>query len=244
MEGQLFFHAPCFDGIASAVLMADFLESAGWREVQLRPANYDLRPRWLQTPLPSPAAVVDFLYHPDALYWADHHATSFLGKAAQEHFLARCKDPRLIYDSNADSCAGLLWRHLHAAFSHRNPRFAELVQWAEKIDAARYESVAEVFTADAPALRINASLGLATDIDRWCIGLVTRLRHASLNEVAADPAVLALGEEACARQQQGLERFWHGARLTSDGIVVFDVTDPDGQVNRYSPFRLIAFFSG
>jgi hypothetical protein len=74
---RLYFHSPCFDGIASAVLAWDFLEErSGWRTPALHPVNYDVRQTWLEKLLDRPAAVVDFLYHPDVEFWADHHLTS------------------------------------------------------------------------------------------------------------------------------------------------------------------------
>ena len=67
MRGHIYFHCPCFDGIVSAALASDFLESRqGWHEVSLRGVNYHLKNESLAISLEKPAAVVDFLYHPDA----------------------------------------------------------------------------------------------------------------------------------------------------------------------------------
>jgi len=44
-QGHLYFHSPGFDGIASAVLASDFLETArGMAPLGLHPVDYDLRP--------------------------------------------------------------------------------------------------------------------------------------------------------------------------------------------------------
>ena len=236
MKGTLIFHSPCFDGIASAVLMADFLEGCGWNNLQFSAANYHLRTTWLSTPLPDQCAVVDFLYHPDARFWADHHGTTFLSDVARADFMSKQPDSALVYDAAADSCAGLLWRHLHFAFGFRIARHEELVQWAEKTDAAHYVSVAEVFAAQAPAIRINASLALAPNREAYCVRLVQALRGQSLAEVADIPEVRKLSREALERQQDGLESFREAAHLTPDAIVVFDVADEAERVNRYSPY--------
>src|SRR5206468_3131423 len=99
----------------------------------------------------------DFLYHPQATFWADHHSTTFLSAEAERDFVRR-GSPYLIYDDGADACAQLLWDRLERAFGYRNLKYAELVSWAIKTDAARYESVWEAIEGNAPALRINCTL--------------------------------------------------------------------------------------
>jgi hypothetical protein len=247
MEGHLFFHSPCFDGICSAVLMVDYLRHQGWEPINLRAANYGLRPTWLTTPLPSKCAVVDFLYHPAALYWADHHATTFLDESSHAAFTARHRDPNLVFDPQAKSCAGLLSRHLSAAWEYRNSQFDELVCWAEKIDAAQYNSVDEVFNAPSPALRINASLVApsdcdapecaALDRDAYCVRLVNDLLLHTLAEVANAPAVRELADRSLKRQLEARDRREDDFKVTSDGIILFDFDDEGGVFNRYTPYH-------
>ncbi len=44
----LYFHYPCFDGIVSAALAWEFLETQkGWRVGELCPVNYTVRNTWL-----------------------------------------------------------------------------------------------------------------------------------------------------------------------------------------------------
>lgn len=233
-RATLLFHSPCFDGIASAVITCDFLRSReGWPEPELRHVNYDLKTTWLAERFPQPTAVVDFLYHPDAAFWADHHRTTFLSSEMRLDFERR-RGLRILYDSTADSCAGLLWRDLNSNFSYRNDRFTELVIWAEKIDAARYESVAEAFSLDPPALKISISLALATE--GYSEMLVQRLSELSLDDVSRLPEVSEKIEQARQLRQAGLERF-HAAASLRNGIVVFDVDGRDVMVPRYAPYQ-------
>jgi len=231
----IYFHSPCFDGIVSAVLVWDFLRAKqGWTQPALRPVNYDLREGWLSSSLEQPCAVVDFLYHHEADFWADHHPTTFLSDSASEDFRRR-QNPSLVYDPEAQSCARLLWRHLSQTFDHRNERYRGIVDWADRIDSAQYESVQEAILAPTSALKINIGLGLG-DRDRYCEKLVHILREKPLDEVARLPEVKTRYEQAQKLIQAGLERFKKAAWIEPDGIVVFDVDSTGVIINRYAPY--------
>jgi hypothetical protein len=236
LEGQhIYYHSPCFDGIVSAVLVMDYLENTRkWHDIRLHPVNYHLRSTWLETALQRPCGVVDFLYHPDADFWADHHMTTFLTDDVKEQYERR-KDRSLIYDSSAGSCAGLLRRHLYDYLSGRRELYEDLVPWAEKTDAARYDSVNEAIFPSAPALRINASLAWHAD-DEYCNTLVRLLAERPVDEVADLRFVRERYEQLRELTSAGLARFKKVSWLESDGIAVFDVSSAGVFVNRYSPY--------
>jgi hypothetical protein len=231
---HLYFHAPCFDGIVSAVLTTDFFEQRGTPTIQLHPVNYDARAKWLSQPLSQPFGVVDFLYHPAATFWADHHVTTFLSDHEREDYRRRRKDT-LAYDSAAGSCAYLLWKHFHDVWAYRNKDYESLVHWAERIDAAKYDSVLEVFEADSPALRVNLGLGVG-DSEAYSVELIRLLRHKSLDEVVRLPEVTRRYEYVRSMIQDGLNRFKAVAYIEHDGIVVFDVDGRNALISRYAPF--------
>jgi len=232
---HLYFHSPCFDGIASAVLATDFFEAGkGTPRIKLHTVNYDARSTWLAKRLDEPFGVVDFLYHPRATFWADHHLTTFLDENQRQDYLRRRRDT-LAYDSSCGSCAGLLWNHLHDSAAYRNKDYEPLVYWADRIDAARYESVTEVIEATAPALRINLGLALG-DASTYCVELVQLLRYRTLEEVAALPEPSRRYAQANAMVQDGLSRFKPGAHVDEAGIVVFNVDSRGTFVSRYAPF--------
>lgn len=231
---NLLFHSPCFDGIASAVLTGDYLRQVEqWTRIVPAQVDYNVRDTWLTTRFEVPTAVVDFLYHPGAAFWSDHHRSAFLTEAVRADF-GRRAGPSMIYDARADSCAGLLWRHFAAHASHRNSRFAELVWWAERIDAARYESVEEALSFEHPALRIHASLAAASG--GYSELLVRLLGERSLEEVSVIPEVRVRFEQVARSMKAGLARVAAAARLEDD-VVVFDVDGRDVMIPRYSPYR-------
>src|ERR1051326_2463945 len=179
MPAKLLFHSPCFDGIASAVIASDYLRNhQGWPELELQHVNYDIRAQWLEQRFEGDVAIVDFLFHPDASFWADHHPTTFLRPELRDQALA--SDRPFLYDNTAGSCAGLLWRRLP-----QNDRFRELVVWAEKIDAARYESVEEALGSEYPAIQITPSPTLSDE--GYPEHLVRMLGEKSLEETAGLP---------------------------------------------------------
>ena len=232
----LYFHSPCFDGIASSVLTLDFLEaSKNWTFQELRAVDYDSKNGWLSKKLSKPFAVVDFLYHPDADFWADHHQTTFVEPSLRQSFEEQ-KNPYHIYSSKSGSCAKLLWRVLARRFNYRNTRFAELVKWADKIDSARYGSIEEAITGQYPALNINRTLVINRDPD-YPAWLVTQLRRHSLDEIGRLPEVVEKSNEAKTLVQAGLERLSQTVHLDGLDIVVFDVDSSDVLINRYSPYH-------
>jgi len=232
-----YFHSSCFDVIVSSVMTADFLEKRqGWTLDQLIPASYDARNGWLSHELLNPCAVVDFLYHPQAEFWADHHGTTFLTEEAKRHFERR-RGAWFVYDDHSGSCACLLRNHFAECFSFTDSRYEELVEWADKIDSARYASVEEAILGDAPALRIRASLA-AGNGQEFSKQLVNELRFNTLDQVAGLPLVRERAEEVRSKIAAGLERFARAVRLDEDEIAVFDVTSQQGvMLSRYAPYH-------
>lgn len=232
----LYFHSPCFDGIASAVLALDFLEgSQNWKIDQLHPVNYDVRDGWLQRRFNKPFAVVDFLYHPDAQFWADHHQTTFLQPFLKRQFEEQ-KNCYHIYNAKSGSCAKLLWLVFARRFKYRNERFAELVAWADKIDSARYRSVEEAITGPYPALNINRTLVINKD-PKYPEWLIHQLRNDSLDEIGRRPEVISKSDEAKKLIEAGLDRVRATVRLEGPDIAVFDADSSDVLINRYSPYH-------
>jgi hypothetical protein len=227
IAGHVYFHTLCFDGIASAVLAIDVL---GWPDAELHPVGYEERAAWLTKPLAEPAAVVDFLFHPHAYFWADHHPTTFANPAAENEYLTRRRES-WFHDPTKGSCA-LLLHDRFQDLAHRE----ELVRWANKIDAALYDSVDEALFSAEPALVISKGLAVANAED--CADLVRRLSSRPLSSVARDADV----HERFARVQDGvrdsLQALRERSSLQPDGIVVADLTSESSSLgSRYAPYH-------
>lgn len=236
--GTIFLHYPCFDGLVSAAVATDVLEnSRGWSVKKIRPVNYDEARTWLNTRLPNFSAVVDYLYHPDATFWADHHPTSFVNEASRLDFEERSDSHLLLYDQNSLSCAMLLFTNLSAELSDRS-RYAEMAFWADKIDSANYSSVEEAIFGKQAALEINLSLADEVGASQtYCEFLLRNMRTMTLNELALLPDVRTRVEIVRDRIQRGLTLVEHSIKCDADGIAVFEARQTRQDiVNRYSAF--------
>lgn len=238
-NATLYFHYPCFDGIVSAVLAWEYLEKKGWNITSLAPVNYNQSGKWWSRQLKRPCAVVDFLYHPRADFWADHHQTSFSTPRARASYERRKRKRKnaLFYDDQAASCAGLLYRSLRTFFNDK-PHFRELVAWAQKIDSAAYSSVKEAILGSAPALQINRTLMLDKESGaKYARFLVRELRDHHLKRVADLEEVRWREKRALGSIKKGLQRAKKMARHEEGEIVIVDARRRSNQmISRYAPY--------
>jgi hypothetical protein len=237
-NATLYFHYPCFDGLVSAVLAWEFLEQHdGWNISDFHPVDYTLRDKWLSSELKTPCAIVDFLYHPSAAFWADHHQTSMLTKAAEEDFERRKGDACLLFDARARSCASLIFRHFRRSLVHK-PHFKEMATWAEKIDTAAYSSVEEAILGDAPALRISRTLSMEDESGAEYVRfLIRQLRDHDLGYVADLDEVKRREDRVRRGILSGLKRVKAKLKVEPGGVAVFDArTDGNQVISRYAPY--------
>jgi hypothetical protein len=238
-SATLYFHYPCFDGLVSAVLAWEFLEKhENWHITEFCPANYKMRGRWLRDKVKKPCAIVDFLYHPRADFWADHHETSMLTPEIEADFRRRRGKTSLYFDDRAPSCATLLYRHLRRSLTHK-PHFREMVYWGEKIDSASYSSVEEAILGDAPALRINRSLLLEEEENGpgYAYFLMQQMRTHDLSYVAGLREVIQRERKARRTLESGLKKAQKAAHMKPGQVVVMDIKRNRNQmVSRYAPY--------
>lgn len=249
-KDTIVYHAPCFDGLISTVVARDYLEnSRGWEISNFIPVKYNLPETWLDEPLPGRnAAIVDFLYHPKAKFWVDHHGTTFLdekpggkpSKARADYEASVHLNSRtLIYDKTSPSGALLLWNHVkHEVSDHE--RFAEMVTWANRTDSANYENAEQGVFGDEPALRIATALGSGTKIEPEHLrNIIDALKVGTLAEVAALTMVLDRFIAAREKNEKGLEVIRKRMRVSDDGLGVYEADAADGvTLPRYGPFLL------
>jgi hypothetical protein len=222
---KIFFHDGCFDGTASAALFAAFYRDVIDASAEAQPVGMVHRDG---DPFEGVAldaddhACVDFRFcaDPKMRWWFDHHATAFQPPVLREVF-EREHLPTWFFDPASPSCAGLIARVLDAGWGWKPPpALVEAVQWADKIDSARFASAEDAVALAAPAQRLAAWLAHGrSPVDT--VQYIRWLSRGSLAEVAARPEIaaeIAAVEAERAQELAAIARIgvWHGE------VIVFD----------------------
>lgn len=225
---EVLYHGNCFDGCASAALFSRFFaerEGAGLTGVRYRPMQHGPG-----DPFPKDAfqgdvnACVDFRFSPSPRlhWWFDHHASAFPTPADKAAF-ERDQTGRKFWDPTAPSCTGFIARTLAARFSWRAPDLAELVEWADVIDAARFASPEVAVALEEPALRIMTVLE-ATHDPALPERLIAALQRQPLAAIAAEPWVKDPLAPLLARHRAAIDVYRRLARV-EDGVVRVDLSE-------------------
>ena len=163
MTYDIYFHDD-FDGRASAAVMFDFLRSRGDDILHYVPVDFDIQAHYLKDNFftahklfrgkRNPAIVVDFIYHPKAALWFDHHATAFKRDDWKKSFHAsKCRQ----WHPDYFSCCHAVLDALIKDFGYHPPaRIRELARWLDVIDGARYVSAKQTIEKKEPAFQLGA----------------------------------------------------------------------------------------
>ncbi len=195
MRLKILYHGNCFDGCASAALFARFfVERQGARPDAIRYAPVHHQPGDAFAPDAFDGdvnACVDFRYSssPRLHWWFDHHASAFPDPADRAAF-ERDASGQKFWDPASPSCTGFIARTLGERFGWRADDLAELVRWADVVDAARFESPQVAVRLEEPALRLMTLLE-ATKDPQVPTRIIEAMQHRPLADVAAEPWVTA-----------------------------------------------------
>jgi nanoRNase/pAp phosphatase (c-di-AMP/oligoRNAs hydrolase) len=226
MPLEILYHGNCFDGCVSAALFGRFAAE----HMGVRPASVRYRPMQHQQGDPFPpdafdaelTACVDFRYSPRLDWWFDHHASAFPSPADRAAFEAD-RSGQQFWDPAAPSCAGFIARTLGERFSWRADDLAELLRWADVIDAARFESARAAVRLEEPALQLMALLE-ATKDPELPTRLIEALQRQPLAEIAAQPWVREPLTPVLERHRAAVDAVKTHAR-ERDGVVEIDLGD-------------------
>jgi hypothetical protein len=226
MPLQILYHGNCFDGCASAALFGRFARE------RLGAAEGTIRYRPLQhqqgDPFPADAfdgelvACVDFRFSPRLHWWFDHHASAFPTPADRAAFEAD-RSGQKFWDPAAPSNTGFMARVLAERFDWRAPDLADLLRWADVIDAARFDSPRTAVELAEPALRIMTLLEATKDA-ALPTRLIEALQRRPLAAIAAEPWVTEPLAPILEKHRGAIEVVRAHARLV-DGVVEIDLGD-------------------
>ncbi len=242
MQLKVLYHGNCFDGCASAAVFSRFFaerEGARLSEVRHVPVQHGTG-----DPFPPSAfdgdvnACVDFRYSPSAAlhWWFDHHASAFPTPQDRTAF-ERDTSGQKFWDPTAPSCTGFIARTLSERFEWRADDLAELVRWADVIDAARFDSPATAVRLEEPALRIMTLLE-ATKDPAVPARLIEALQHRPLAEIAAEPWVEGPLAPILARHGEAIDVFRKLARVDGGVVTVDLAASPIESANKFIAYEL------
>ncbi|HTJ83637.1 MAG TPA: hypothetical protein VL400_18085 [Polyangiaceae bacterium] len=152
-------HGHCFDGMVSAALFTALRKDELGSKAHFRYRSLGYGPKlgvipeaWLTG---DENALLDFKHTASGRldWYFDHHKTAFASDRDRDKALAtHGKRHRVYYDPECTSCAKLIARVATSELDFDVAPWAELVEWADKVDSARFDSADEAFRAEAPAL--------------------------------------------------------------------------------------------
>src|SRR5580658_3385397 len=241
MRVRVLYHDHCFDGAASAAFFSRFYA-----------AKYAPEARFEFTGLAHKAsqlfedslfdgdvnAIVDFKYSPDPrlTWWFDHHQSAFLSPEDAEHF-RRDRSSQKLYDPSYSSCTMFIARVARDQFGFEAPDLAELVNWADIIDGARYSNAQEAVELSAPAMKLTLVIESAKGseiihkIIRW-------MQHRKLGEIIQEPEIQQLYAPLHERHLRSVEIIRERAH-NQKGVIFFDlIGDQLEGYNKFIPYYL------
>ena len=221
-------HGHCFDGLASAVLFTRLVERLGSAggdaplELVYRACGYgNGQPRADERVLVGDEnAILDYRYHPsEKLTWYfDHHRTAFASEADRRDFETRRESKPFFFDDSCSSCTKLIATISRERFGVTSPDLDELVAWADRIDAARFESAAQAVDRSDPVMRLVSVVEHYGD-DGFLEKFVPELSKRPLAEVARSPEIAARYRPLGKKHDRFVERVREASH--QNGRVVF-----------------------
>lgn len=190
MKYDIYFHND-FDGRASAAVFLDFLKTRGDEAGGFFAVDHgDKRALDWEAVIANsknPVAIFDFYYHPKAVFFFDHHKTTFKNPKWEKSFKAtkfRVLKPDYL------SCCHLVVDSLRKDFRYKPPKhIREMAKWLDVVDGARYKSPAQTIELKEPALQVDAYIDAHShegDPIEW---LIKDLSKKSLAGIAKNKAV-------------------------------------------------------
>ena len=236
------FHDRCFDGTSSAAVFTRFYRECvdpgaefHYTGLVHKPAGELFDERMFDG---DENVIVDYKYSssPRLTWWFDHHQSAFLTPEDAEHFQRHRSDQKF-YDASYKSCTKFLATVARERFQFRPEPLAELIQWADIIDGAQYESPESAVKMNVPATQLALVIEASSD-EQMTIRLIPELASKSLAQIVAMPFVADEFRALYDRHQNSLETL-RSRSVYERGTVFFDLIDfaLEGH-NKFIPYYL------
>ncbi len=221
-------HGHCFDGVASAVVFTRLCQlhyredgafryfACGYGSGQATPESVFRKG--------ATNAVLDYRYSKSPLlsWYFDHHRTAFQTPELRAHFEERRGEGRFFFDETYGSCTKLIDDVARDKFS-LDLGLSELVEWADRVDSARFDSAAEAVERNHPVLKLVSVIEQHGDGD-FLSKIIKRLVANPLLDVAESQMVRTKYAPIEARQMEYLDRVRTRGKVVGR-VALVDLTD-------------------
>ncbi len=241
MKVRVLYHDHCFDGAASAAYITRFLESKFYRDAEFEYTGLAHRADQLFEDSLFDGdynVIVDFKYatNPNVTWWFDHHQSAFLSVADAEHF-KRDTSGRKLLDPSYRSCTKFIATVVERDYGFEAPDLEELVQWADIVDGALYESAQSAVEMNAPAMKLTLVVegSKGPNLVKRVIRLMQRK---SLAEILADPEVQSEYQGLLEKHLRNIDVI-RKMGSCSKGVIYFDLVEYGIEgYNKFIPYYL------
>jgi len=241
MRVRILYHDHCFDGAASAAFFSRFYEGKFAPDAKFEFTGLAHKASQLfEDGLfdGDVNAIVDFKYSPDPrlTWWFDHHQSAFLSPEDADHF-KQDRSGKKLYDPSFSSCTMFIAHVTRENFQWQAPDLAELVEWADVIDGARYANAQEAVELKAPAMKLTLVIESAkgSEIIHKIIGW---MRHRSLSEIIEEPEIQRLYTPLHDRHIRSIDVIRNFAHA-NNGVIFFDLIGQELEgYNKFIPYYL------
>jgi hypothetical protein len=243
---RVFYHDKCFDGACSASLFARF-----HRECIVKDAGYSYhglvhRAGALFNEAEFTGdenAIVDFKYSasPRITWWFDHHLSAFLTPEDHQQYLRGLESGeytmRRFFDPAYTSCTSFIAHVASTKFGFDAEPVSEMVEWADIVDGALYESADSAVEMPAAAMKLTLIIESTQD-PKFVPRLIPLLTEEPLDAVLREPFVAELLPPLLEKHQQAIKLIRERSECV-DGTIYFDITDQQLEgFNKFIPYYL------
>jgi hypothetical protein len=238
---RVFYHDKCFDGACSAALFSRFYRERIRQDVDFVFSGLLHRAGALFDEKDFDGdenAIVDFKYSPSPAitWWFDHHESAFLSPADAEHF-EHDESNRKFYDPAFKSCTSFIAMIAEQRFGFDPRPVAELVQWADIVDGAMYETAQAAVEMKAPAMKLTMAIESVQDSE-FVKKLIPMLATEPLGKILESPIVSAVLPPLLERHQRSIDILRQRSE-EKNGTIYFDITDLEMEgYNKFVPYYL------
>ncbi len=241
MRIKVFYHDKCFDGACSAALFTRFYRERIRANAEFEYQGLVHRAGALFNEADFTGdenAIVDFKYSPSPriTWWFDHHESAFLTAADASHFEQQQSNTQF-YDPDFRSCTKFIATVAEQRFGFNPAPAAEMIEWADIIDGALYDSPESAVEMQAPATQLTMLIESNQD-PQFIPSLLPVLAYQPLAEIVAQPECAARLPQLMERHRRSIEIIRNHSDCT-DGVIFFDVTGYDLEgYNKFIPYYL------